>query len=271
MAATSPRSVPRHGESRTARRDGGLTQEWNFNQSISTPYQEIEMEAIILAGGLGTRLSSRLSGIPKAMAPIAGRPFLHILLDRLVRGGCTRIILSVGYLRDVILEAFGESFRDVPLCYVVEEKPLGTGGAIRVALQHATESSVLVLNGDTFLDIDFAALLECHHQWRKPMTMAVTDVADTARYGGVLVEDDRVAGFVEKGRSGFGWINAGVYALDRDFPWAENLPGKFSFETDVLARSLNELRPAAFLCRGKFLDIGTPEDLDRAQTELAAG
>lgn len=227
------------------------------------------MEAIILAGGLGTRLSSRLSGIPKAMAPIAGQPFLQILLDRLAKAGCTRIILSVGYLRDVIFEAFREAYRGIPLHYVVEEKPLGTGGAIRVALQHAVENSVLVLNGDTYLDIDFAALLSQHTRSRRPMTMAVTEVTDVARYGGVIVEDERVTGFVEKGRSGHGWISAGVYALERDFPWPEKLPEQFSFEVDVLARSLNELRPAAFLCRGKFLDIGTPEDLDRAQTELA--
>jgi D-glycero-alpha-D-manno-heptose 1-phosphate guanylyltransferase len=227
------------------------------------------MEAMILAGGLGTRLSSRLSGIPKAMAPIAGQPFLRILLDRLAKAGCARIILSVGYLRDVILETFGESYQGIPLHYVVEESPLGTGGAIRLALQHAVEGSLIVLNGDTYLDVDFAALLSRHTLGRRPMTMAVTAVEDTARYGGVIVEEERVTGFIEKGRSGRGWINAGVYVMEKNFPWPPNLPAKFSFEVDVLARSLGELRPAAFLCDGKFLDIGTPEDLDRAQTELA--
>lgn len=228
------------------------------------------MEAIILAGGLGTRLSSRLSGVPKAMAPIAGQPFLQILLDRLVRAGSRRIILSVGYLRDVIFQAFGESYQGVPIHYVVEEKPLGTGGAIELALHHTTETSVLVLNGDTYLDIDFRALLARHMQSDRPLTMAVTEVSDRARYGGVIVAEERIAGFVEKGRSGPGWISAGVYAIQSAFPWPENLPAQFSFEIDVLARLLNELRPAAFLCRGKFLDIGTPEDLDRAQSELAA-
>jgi len=227
------------------------------------------MEAIILAGGLGTRLSSRLKGVPKAMALIAGEPFLRILLDRLLKAGCSRIILSVGYLRNVILEAFGESYEGIPIHYVIEEKPLGTGGAIRRALQDARETSILVLNGDTYLDIDFAILLRQHIQWRRPMTMAVTEVADTARYGGVIVDDGYVTGFVEKGRKGPGWISAGVYALERDFAWPQELPDHFSFETDVLVKTLSALRPAGFQCRGKFLDIGTPEDLDRAQTELA--
>lgn len=227
------------------------------------------MEAIILAGGLGTRLSSRLNGIPKAMAPIAGRPFLQILFDRLIVAGCTRMTLSVGYLRDVIRETFHGSYRGIPLNYVIEEEPLGTGGAIRYSLQHAIESSVLVLNGDTYLDIDFAALLARHVEWRRPITLAVTEVANVARYGGVIVEEDSVTGFVEKGRSGSGWISAGVYALNKKFPWPERLATQFSFEVDVLARSLSELRPAAFKCKGKFLDIGTPEDFDRAQIELA--
>jgi D-glycero-alpha-D-manno-heptose 1-phosphate guanylyltransferase len=228
------------------------------------------MEAIILAGGLGTRLSSRLSGLPKTMAPIAGQPFLRILLDQLLNAGCNSIILSVGHLRGVIFEAFQESYRGVPIRYAVEENPLGTGGAIRFAIHHATESSVLVLNGDTYLDANFPSMLRSHAQMSRSMTMAVTKVDDMGRYGGVLVDRGLVVGFTEKGRSGPGWINAGVYAMDKDFPWPENLAARFSFETDVLAPFLNQLMPAAFMCNGKFLDIGTPEDLDRAQIELAS-
>jgi len=226
------------------------------------------MEAIILAGGLGTRLSSRLNGLPKVMAPIAGQPFLRILLDQLVKAGCTRIMLSVGHLRSVIFETFRECYRGVPLHYVIEETPLGTGGAIRLALQHATETPVMVLNGDTYLDADFSALLSRHAESGRPMTLAVTEVGDMARYGGVVVEEGYVTGFIEKGRIGPGWISAGVYALERDFPWPENISARFSFETDVLAQFLDVLHPAALLCGGKFLDIGTPEDFDLAQTEL---
>ncbi len=226
------------------------------------------MEAIILAGGLGTRLRSRLADLPKAMAPIGGRPFLELLLDQLVEQGCRRILLSVGYRREAILDKFSKPYRGISLHPVVEQLPLGTGGAIRLALEHASEPSVLVLNGDTYLDVDLQALLLRHATAERPMTIAVAWVEDVSRYGGVQVSGEHVVSFIEKGRTGAGWINGGVYVMDRTFPWPENLSSPFSFESDVLARSLQEIRPAAFCCRGRFLDIGTPEDLDRAQAEL---
>jgi len=227
------------------------------------------MEAIILAGGLGTRLASRLDGIPKAMAPIGGRPFLEILLGKLGRGGCNRVLLSVGHLHDVIRNHFGASFRGLTLDYVVEEAPLGTGGAIRKALQAASEEFVLVLNGDTFLEADYADLLRVHAAIRPSLTMAITHQQNIARYGGVLVKEGRIVGYQEKGRSGPGWINAGVYVLPREMPWPPALPEKFSFEVDFLVPQTAPLAPAAFEVEGFFLDIGVPEDLDRAQREFA--
>jgi D-glycero-alpha-D-manno-heptose 1-phosphate guanylyltransferase len=226
------------------------------------------MEAVILAGGLGTRISSRLKDLPKSMAPIGERPFLALLLDRLVAVGCARTLLSVGHLREAILGTFRDSYRGMPLKYVIEEEPFGTGGAIRLALAEGQESAMLVLNGDTYADLDFSTLSAFHSATGRPMTMAVTRVDDTSRYGGVHVEGDFIAGFTEKGSRGPGWINAGVYALNRNFPWPEGLPLRFSFETDVLGSALNLIRPAAFRCSGYFLDIGVPEDLDRAQREL---
>ncbi len=231
------------------------------------------MEAIILAGGLGTRLAARLHNIPKSMAPVAGRPFLEILLSQLRRAGCTRAILSVGHLHETIEDHFGTEFRGMGVDYAVESVPLGTGGAIRAALAQARENSVLVLNGDTFLDADYAAMLRLHEQEGTPLTIAVTHCVDVARYGGVVIHGDseglRVSGFQEKGRTGPGWINAGAYALCKDFRWPERLPDKFSFETDFLTPNIDSLAPAALPVTGFFLDIGVPEDLDRAQTELA--
>lgn len=227
------------------------------------------MEAIILAGGLGTRLRSRLTSLPKAMALIDGKPFLEILLDQLVGQGCQRIVLSIGYRREAILERFGTEYRGVPLHAVVEESPLGTGGAIRLALEHANDPEVLVMNGDTYLDVDFRLLLSRHRTASRPMTIAVTRVGDVSRYGGVVLSDEYVIRFIEKDYAGEGWINGGVYVMDRSFPWPENLPPHFSFEFDVLMRSLPHIRPAAYRCNGQFLDIGTPEDLDRAQIELS--
>jgi D-glycero-alpha-D-manno-heptose 1-phosphate guanylyltransferase len=227
------------------------------------------MEAIVLAGGLGTRLAARLSGIPKAMAPVGERPFLEILLEQLRRAGCARALLSVGYLHEVIEEHFGAEYSGMQLEYVVEETPLGTGGAIRRALEAANTEFVLALNGDTFLDADYRAMLRFHADERATFTVAVTHQPDIARYGGVVVRGGRVVGFEEKGRSGPGWINAGAYVLPREMEWPAALGEKFSFEKDFLAREIGGPGVAAFEVDGFFLDIGVPEDLDRAQQELA--
>lgn len=235
------------------------------------------MEAIILAGGMGTRLAARLDGVPKPMAPVAGRPFLEILLSQLGRAGCTRAILSVGHLHQIIENHFGAGFRGITIDYAIEHTPLGTGGAIRAALSQTREKSTLVLNGDTFLDADYAAMLRHHQQQTSPLTIAITRCANAARYGGVAVsgpgetmrETMRVTGFEEKGRADAGWINAGAYAFNNNFPWPPRLQERFSFETDLLAPEIATLAPAAYPVDGFFLDIGVPEDLDRAQTELA--
>ena len=233
------------------------------------------MEAMILAGGLGTRLASRLEGVPKAMAPIAGRPFLEILLLQLHRAGCTRVILSVGYLRQAIHDHFGAAFQGMRLDYSIENSPLGTGGAIRLALAQAAEPSVLVLNGDTFLDADYAAMLRFHAQENATATMAVVHRPDIARYGGVVIEQNHVVAYEEKrraesGQPRSGWINAGAYVLSKDLEWPSGLGEKFSIEKDFFVLEAARLRPAAYEVNGYFLDIGIPEDFDRAQSELAA-
>jgi D-glycero-alpha-D-manno-heptose 1-phosphate guanylyltransferase len=227
------------------------------------------MEAIVLAGGLGTRLASRLHGLPKPMAPIAGRPFLEILLTQLRRSGCTRVLLSVGHQHAVIQEHFGAAFDGLAIDYVIESVPLGTGGAIRLALAEAREESVLVLNGDTFLNADYAAMLGFHAVQGAAVTLAVVHCDDVSRYGGVTLEGRRIVGFQEKGRSGPGYISAGTYVLARNLAWPPALPEKFSIERDFFVPEVARLRPAAYKVDGFFLDIGIPEDLDRAQTELA--
>jgi D-glycero-alpha-D-manno-heptose 1-phosphate guanylyltransferase len=226
------------------------------------------MEAIVLAGGLGTRLASKLDGIPKAMAPVGGRPFLEILLRQLKRAGCSRTLLSVGYLHEVIEERFGTVFEGIRLDYVIEETPLGTGGAIRRALEAANTEFVLALNGDTFLDADYGAMLRFHAAEGAAFTVAVTKQPDIARYGGVLLEGRRIVGYEEKHRAGAGWINAGAYVLPKKMAWRAELGEKFSFERDFLATETVRLAPAAFEVDGFFLDIGVPEDLERAQREL---
>ena len=237
------------------------------------------MDAIVLAGGLGTRLGSRLQGLPKPMAPVAGRPFLEILLTQLRSSGCTRVLLSVGHQHAVIQEHFGAAFDGLAIDYVIESVPLGTGGAIRLARSQAREESVLVLNGDTFLDADYADLLRYHACEGAAITLAVVHRDDVSRYGSVTIEGKRVVGFEEKGSSGPGqtragpidshWISAGTYVLGRNLAWPPALPEKFSIERDFFVPEVARLRPAAYKVGGFFLDIGIPEDYDRAQSELA--
>ena len=226
------------------------------------------MEAIILAGGLGTRLGPRVQGIPKSMASVGGRPFLEILLGQLERCGCSRVVLSVGYLREVIQTHFGASYGRMQVVYAVEDTPLGTGGAIRKSLGMTTENAALVLNGDTFVDADYAAMIRNHCESDAVMTMAITQQPDIGRYGSVIVKGGRVTGFGEKGSCGPGWINAGAYVLNRKLSWPEELRESFSFERDYLEPQISLLRPIAFEVYGFFLDIGVPEDYDRARTEL---
>lgn len=227
------------------------------------------MEAIVLAGGLGTRLASRLRGLPKPMAAVAGRPFLEILLTQLRRSGCTRALLSVGHQHTVIQDHFGAAFGGMAIDYAIESVPLGTGGAIRLALAQAREESVLVVNGDTFLDADYAAMMRFHAAENAAVTLAVVRRDDVSRYGEVRLEGQRVVGFEEKGNSGSGFISAGSYVMARDIAWPRALPEKFSIERDFFVPEVARLRPAAFVVDGYFLDIGIPEDYDRAQSELA--
>lgn len=226
------------------------------------------MKAIVLAGGMGTRLRGRVPDLPKPMAPVAGKPFLEYVLDRLVVGGIGEIILSVGYRADSIISHFGRHYRDTVLKYAVETEPLGTGGAIAHAMRGEGDAPLLVLNGDTLLNIDYAVFLRWYAQAPTPVAMVLRPVPDAARYGSVLVSDERVTAFVEKGLTGPGLINAGVYIVKPEVFGRFGLSGNFSLETDLLQRHLEELSPKAFLTDAYFIDIGIPEDYDRAQHEL---
>jgi D-glycero-alpha-D-manno-heptose 1-phosphate guanylyltransferase len=179
------------------------------------------------------------------------------------------VLLSVGHLHTAIQQRFGTAFLGMSVDYVIEDAPLGTGGALRKALDQASEETVLVLNGDTFLEMDYAAMLKFHNDQAAPLTVAITTQADIARYGEVVFSGKRIVGFREKDRSGPGWINGGVYAINTNIHWPAYLPERFSFEKDFLVRELAQLAPRAYCVDGFFLDIGVPEDLDRAQTELA--
>jgi D-glycero-alpha-D-manno-heptose 1-phosphate guanylyltransferase len=227
------------------------------------------MRAIVLAGGLGTRLRGVVPDLPKPMAPVAGRPFLEWILDRLVDARFNAAVLAVGYRHEAIRDHFGDRYRGLTLRYSVENCPLGTGGAIRLASARASEDPLFVLNGDTYLEVDFRAMLAAHVAAGASMTLAVHRVADVARYGALDVRDGRVCGFVEKGTAGVGLINAGTYLLSRRV--LERLPADraFSFEQDLLVPEVQAIRPLAFIAEGLFIDIGVPTDFARAQDLFA--
>jgi D-glycero-alpha-D-manno-heptose 1-phosphate guanylyltransferase len=223
------------------------------------------MQAIVLVGGLGTRLRGVVDDVPKPMAPVLGRPFLALVLDQLVAAGFTTAIFAAGYRHEAIRDNFDESYRGLALRYSVEREPLGTGGAIRLACEQADAPDVFVLNGDTYLELDFHAMMDAHVHARSHLSMAICHVSDVTRYGAIEVDDDIVHGFLEKGRSGPGWINAGAYVLGPDLRARLRPQGAFSFEHDLLAPEVRSIRPLPFRASGLFIDIGIPEDYARVQ------
>lgn len=226
------------------------------------------MKAVVLAGGFGTRLREKVPDIPKPMAPVAGRPFLEYILDRLVACGIAEIILSVGYRANTIIDHFSEAYRGVVVNYAIETEPLGTGGAIAHALHEGSNAPVLVLNGDTFLNIDYEELIHWYKENPVQVAMVLRKVPDTSRYGSVMLSGERVVGFEEKGKHGPGLINAGVYIVKSRIFEEFGFSGKFSFESDFLQKQCVALSSRAFITDAYFIDIGIPEDYERAQFEL---
>nr|ADE44327.1 putative nucleotidyl transferase [Burkholderia pseudomallei] len=183
--------------------------------------------AIVLAGGLGTRLRAVVPDLPKPMADVAGKPFLWWILRRLEQQGLTDVYLAVGYKRAVIEGHFGEAFGALRLHYVVEDAPLGTGGAVAKAMTRIDAESAYVLNGDTMAIVELAALSAAAAEASVDLAMAVAELADVSRYGAVDFDptSHRVIAFREKGSQGRGFINAGVYLLKRE-PFLRRVPGE---------------------------------------------
>jgi D-glycero-alpha-D-manno-heptose 1-phosphate guanylyltransferase len=224
--------------------------------------------AIVLAGGLGTRLRAAVPYLPKPLAPVAGRPFLAWLLDRLAAEGIRHAVLAVGHQAEIVRDVMGARHGPVALAYSVETAPLGTGGALRRALATLPPGGpVLVVNGDTIAPVRLAALARAH---RPPgLTLGLARVSDAARYGRVRYRHGRVTGFGTNARRGIpGAINAGAFLIDRHL--LADAPNCFSFERDFLPDLLHRTRVAAVLDEGWFLDIGVPDDYHRAQIELPA-
>lgn len=221
------------------------------------------MEAVILAGGLGTRLRGVIGEIPKCMAPIDGKPFLQYQLEWLSRFDISHVVLSVGYLREQVIDFVSSRVWPFEISYAVEKEPLGTGGGIRLALSRCRGNLVYILNGDTFFNVDLNAL-----SFTAPVTLALKPLRDFDRYGAVDWDGDLVTGFREKAPCAEGLINGGIYAIDRSQLDMSLYPKKFSFEQDVLEPLSDLFLVAGRVLNGYFIDIGVPEDYERAQREL---
>lgn len=227
--------------------------------------------ALILAGGKGTRLQPVVSDLPKPLAPVAGRPFLSWQLDHLVTQGMQKVILSIGYLPDLFLEQIGESWKGMPIKYVREDVPLGTGGAIRWACEQFEDDQFWVLNGDTYTDFDLSGMWEFHQASQASCTLALKQMMDFDRYGTVQIDSQGcILGFKEKMAVDAGLINAGVYVMNRRLILAEPSGVAFSFETEVLEKLAGQGHLAGLPVAGHFLDIGIPDDYQTAQSAIPA-
>jgi NDP-sugar pyrophosphorylase family protein len=227
--------------------------------------------AAILAGGLGTRLRSVVPDRPKILAPIGGRPYILFLLDQLAQIGLQSVVLCTGYAGDQVRVQLGNRYRELRLQYSQETLPLGTAGALRLALPHLPSSRVLVLNGDSYVNVDLAAFNRHHDRNRARASMVVAYVNNAARFGTVqLAADDRVTGFEEKKTTQQpGWINAGVYLLERELIERIADAGAVSLEREMFPLWIGE-GLFGFRCTGAFLDIGTPESYAAAEAFFAS-
>lgn len=230
------------------------------------------LEAIILAGGLGTRLRSSVPDLPKPMAPINGKPFLEHQMDYWIHQGVTRFVISVGYMREKITTHFKDSYRGVSIVYAEESTPLGTGGGLLLAYQKLIgDHDFIVMNGDTFFEVNLNALKACHLQKTASITLALFKVGINDRYMGIDLDPE---GYIHKFKVDPGLstlANGGIYMMRRDalidLPWQ---PGeKLSLEDDLfqhIGQSKHQI--AGLVSEGGFIDIGVPEDYQRAATLL---
>lgn len=226
-------------------------------------------EAIILAGGLGTRLRSVVADVPKCMAPVKGVPFISYIIAYLQKQGVSRFVFSLGYKSEVVIDYVNTHFASIEKEYVIEDEPLGTGGAIKAACQKAVNENVLVFNGDTFFDIDLKKLSAFHTKHNAACSLALKPMTNFSRYGAVDIDaNNSITAFHEKQFCESGMINGGIYALQTKTVIEASFPDKFSFEKDYLEKNTGTGKLFAMPFDNYFIDIGIPEDYERANNEL---
>lgn len=227
-------------------------------------------EAIILAGGLGTRLRSAVPDLPKCMAPVNGKPFIGYVIDYLQKEGVDKFILSVGYMKEAIIDYIASDYPTLQVQFAIEEEPLGTGGGTRLACTKATEQHVFVTNGDTFFEVILANLLHRHTETNSDCTLSLKPMQDFERYGVVELNSDySISSFKEKQYYKSGLINGGLYVLNVANFLAESLPQKFSFEKEYMEALYQQRKMSGLVQDAYFIDIGIPQDYLQAQIDFA--
>jgi len=225
--------------------------------------------AIILAGGLGTRLRSAVPDLPKCMAPVNGKPFMGHVIEYLSSQVVSNFILSLGYMHEVIIDYVTKQYPNLHIDWVIEEEPLGTGGAIKLACSKVKGTYALVTNGDTMFNINVAEVMQFNAANQADCTLSLKPMQNFDRYGVVTLNADAsVHSFKEKQHYDAGLINGGMYALNAPKFLQEQLPVKFSFEKDYLEKLYTDRRMFGIVQDAYFIDIGIPEDYARAQDEL---
>lgn len=226
------------------------------------------MECIILAGGLGTRLSGVVSDVPKCMAPVAGVPFLSHILHYLEQQMVDHVIFSLGYKSEVVIDYLRQKAFTFKTSWVLEPEPLGTGGGIRRALMKSKEKQVFILNGDTMFAVDLRAMQQAFDPQYKAM-LALKPMKDFERYGSVqLNETGSITAFEEKQFRSEGLINGGIYLLQKERENLSAFPEKFSFEKDFLEPEAGRNSLQGYVSDTYFIDIGVPEDYYKAQDDF---
>ncbi|MFY8127805.1 MAG: nucleotidyltransferase family protein [Chitinophagaceae bacterium] len=230
------------------------------------------MQAIILAGGFGTRLKTVVSEVPKPLAPIAGKPFLYWLIQYLQNQGVKKYIFSLGYMHEMVKDFLSKEFPSIEFNCVIENEPLGTGGAIKLALNYVHDEQIIVLNGDTFFNLNLKDFTESFQQQNADCCMALTPMKNFDRYGSVtLNQDNLITQFNEKRYCENGLINTGIIAFKKSVfqDKTKHLPKNFSFEKDFLEPNVQFLKVTGYIAAQYFIDIGVPEDYYKANDELA--
>lgn len=226
------------------------------------------MEAVILSGGKGTRLQSVIKDIPKTMADVNGTPFLETTLQWLNSFNINKVILAVGYKKEYIKKYFGNNYKNINLIYSEEEKPLGTGGAIKKALKECVDDNVIVMNGDVLARVDLNKMYEKHLSLGSVMTIAVKEMTNFDRFGVVKFNKDRITRFEEKKYVEKGFMNTGIYIMNKDI-FENKIENKsFSIENDYLSKYVDKDKISPFIFAGEFIDIGIPEDYQKIQAMI---